>query len=140
VSDWELVERFPAVEDLNALRETVGWHRRDAEAPARALAGSLYGVCAVANGRMIGTARVVGDGVCVFYVQDVLVDPAHRRRGVATAMMERVMAFVGRNACEGAVVGLLAAKGVEELYERFGFIRRPNEMSGSGMSFFHRRG
>jgi GNAT superfamily N-acetyltransferase len=139
--DWVLVESLPSTEDLNRLRHLAGWHVRNEKATERGLAGSLFGVCAVAGGEVVGAARVVGDGACVFYVQDVLVAPTHRRHGIAQAMMESVMGYIARTACEGAVVGLMAAHGVETLYERFGFKRRPTESLGHGMSFwFHREG
>ena len=46
------------------------------------------------------------------------------------------MSYIGDNACEGAVVGLMSAKGKEELYEKFGFWKRPNENFGAGMNQF----
>jgi hypothetical protein len=50
VLDWELVENLPSTEDLNRLRHQAGWNVCDEKATERGLAGSLFGVCAVAGG------------------------------------------------------------------------------------------
>jgi len=42
---------------------------------------------------VIGMARVVGDGAMFFYIQDVVVTPAHQGRGVGTLLLERVMGY-----------------------------------------------
>lgn len=49
------------------------------------------------------------------------------------------MNYIAENACDGAVVGLMSAKGKEEFYERFGFWKRPNENFGHSMIQFWTR-
>ena len=46
------------------------------------------------------------------------------------------MEYVKNNACPGAVVGLMSAKGKEDFYERFGFWKRPTDSFGHGMMQF----
>lgn len=129
-------ERLPTAEEYNALRADAGWGTYDRETAARWLPASLYGVCAVDGERTVGMARVVGDGGLVFYVQDVVVAAPHRGQGVGGRLMERVMAFVASRAAPGAVVGLMSAAGKEAFYERLGFVRRPTERFGCGMTLF----
>jgi len=57
----------------------------------------------------------------VYYVQDVIVAPDHQRRGIGTRMMDKVMAYVGAHARHNSIVGLMAAKGKEPFYLRYGF-------------------
>jgi len=48
-----------------------------------------YGTCiAYADSRIIGTARVLSDGVCNAYVVDVWTLTVYRRQGIARTMME----------------------------------------------------
>lgn len=136
---YELVERKPTAEEMVSLRQSVNWGIPDIQSLSMGLENSLYGVCAVIGDEIIGTARVVGDGVTVFYVQDVIVKPAYQRMGIGHAMMEKVMDYIGRNACTGAVAGLMSAKGKEDFYRRFGFWERPNENFGAGMMQFWER-
>ena len=41
---------------------------------------------------LVGLVRVVGDGVTVAYIQDLLVDPAHQRQGIGRALLTEVLA------------------------------------------------
>jgi predicted GNAT family acetyltransferase len=43
------------------------------------------------NGRIIGKARVISDGVCNAYIVDVWTHTSHRRRGVASTMMKMLL-------------------------------------------------
>ena len=50
-------------------------------------------------------------------------------------MRERINGFLGDLASDGRVlmVNLMATPGNEGFYEKFGYVRRPNEEMGSGM-------
>lgn len=132
----EIVLRKPTPEELIAMRACVGWPSRTVEDAKLGLDGTLFGVCAMAGGEIVGMARVVGDGRTVFYVQDVIVRPGHQGQGIGRALMEKVMDYVDAHACVGAVVGLMAARGKEPFYQKFGFFIRPNERHGAGMIQF----
>jgi GNAT superfamily N-acetyltransferase len=129
-------ERLPTADEYNALRADAGWGTCDRELARRWLPGSLYGVCAVDGSATVGMARVIGDGGLAFYIQDVVVAGPYQRRGIGKRLMERVMAFVATRAAAGAVVGLMSAAGKEAFYEPFGFVRRPTERFGCGMTLF----
>lgn len=133
MAEYTLVFRKPTGAELSALRRAAGWRvLSDADSQAGA-DGSLFAVVAESGGEFVGTARVVGDGRTVFYVQDVLVRPDWQGRGVGRAMMEQVMQYIASAACDGANVCLMAARGKEAFYEKFGFHTRPNEREGAGM-------
>lgn len=139
MTDYTIVNVKPTGAQLAYLREAVGWSARAVDDIQRGLDGSLFAVCAFAGNEIIGSARVVGDGCSVFYVQDVIVLPAYQGLGVGKAIMEKIMEYIENHACEGAVVGLMAAVGRESFYEQFGFHVRPNEREGAGMIQFWKR-
>jgi predicted N-acetyltransferase YhbS len=131
--DYEIIKRKPSADELIYLRKSIGWGIPDKKFLQIGLNNSLYAVCAACDKKVIGTARVVGDGTTVFYIQDVIVTPEFQRKGIGISMMKEIMGYIGRNACQGAVVGLMSAKGKEEFYERFGFRKRPDKNFGAGM-------
>jgi predicted GNAT family acetyltransferase len=75
-----------------------------------------YATCiAYADGHIIGTARVLSDGVCNAYIVDVWTDSAYRRQGIASKMMEDLMAEL-----PGQHVYLFTDDAIE-FYEKLGF-------------------
>ncbi|MFZ4855613.1 MAG: GNAT family N-acetyltransferase [Desulfuromonadaceae bacterium] len=136
VNEISIVERIPAGGEYNHLRKAVGWKSYAEEDAARFLPNSLFGVCALTRDELVGMARVIGDGGLVFYIQDVIVVPEWQRRGVGTLLMDRVMAYIRQHAFEQSNVGLMSAKGKEPFYEKYGFVTRPTEALGAGMTIF----
>jgi GNAT superfamily N-acetyltransferase len=125
--------RRPTAEEFTALRRAAGWHVPSAADAANAIERSLFTVCVEEGGECIGSGRVIGDGVLVFYVQDVIVLPEHQRKGCGTAIMNAIMDYVRRTAKPTAIVGLFSARGMESWYARYGFIQRPHGHLGPGM-------
>jgi GNAT superfamily N-acetyltransferase len=74
--------------------------------------------------------RVVGDGAAYFYLQDVVVLPEFQRQGIGTAIVEKLLQYLGDSVAPGAFVGLFAADGAAQFYESFGFVRRDAERPG----------
>ncbi|MBM6774013.1 GNAT family N-acetyltransferase [Olsenella profusa] len=86
-----------------------------------ALAGSLAVWGAFAGEKLVGFARVVGDGASIVFIQDVVVAPELHRRGIGTALVRAVLArFRGVYQTE-----LLAddEPGTRAFYESLGFSR-----------------
>ncbi|MFX0081915.1 MAG: GNAT family N-acetyltransferase [Candidatus Hodarchaeota archaeon] len=128
-----LVERIPSVQEYLALRRAINWKIIDEVTCKKGLQGSLYCVCAELNDDIIGMARVIGDSGIYFYIQDVIVLPQYQKMGIGTLMMKNVMNFLGNTISPLTVVGLMASKGKEPFYEKFGFNKRPSERRGHGM-------
>ena len=80
--------------------------------------------------------RVVGDGAMYFYIQDVIVTPTHQGQGLGHQIMLNIEEYLQSAAAQGATVGLLAAKGKEPFYQRYGYVSRPNTLLGNGMCKF----
>ena len=118
----EFVDRPPSAEELRVLAEAVGWvDHFDWDNVDRALAGSVLGVVALEDGEVAGAARVVGDGVRYFYVQDVMVRPESSDQGIASTLVERLLERIAGIASAEAVVGLFASPEAVGVYESLGF-------------------
>ena len=124
--DFRIVRAWPA-DEVVALYESAGWWREGpagrAAIPAM-IAGSFCFAVAVERGRAVAMGRVISDGVSDGYIQDVVVLPEHRGRGVGREMI----ALLTRTCVERGLVwiGLVAEPGTTAFYERLGF----RELSG----------
>lgn len=79
-----------------------------------------YAACvAYANNQIVGTARVLSDGVCNAYLVDVWTLSAYRRQGIATTMIQKLL-----HRLEGQHVYLFTDD-VPELYAKVGFVEQP---------------
>jgi GNAT superfamily N-acetyltransferase len=131
----EIDNKLPSAEEYNALRKIAGWNFYDEQSASEGLEGALYTISVREDGVLVAFGRVVGDGRIAFYIQDVIVVPDKRGCGYARIVMGHIMDYLRGVAAPGAVVGLMASKGVENLYKKFGFIERPAEKNmGAGMT------
>src|SRR3972149_2452309 len=116
MDEYILGERSPTVGEYRKLREAVGWGNLDAEAMDIGLRNSLFSVCVIHKGEVIGCGRVVGDGGIYFYVQDIIVLPEFQKKGIGKFIMDAVMSYLRSHARPNAFIGLIAAKGVSKFY------------------------
>ncbi|MBN1336173.1 MAG: GNAT family N-acetyltransferase [Deltaproteobacteria bacterium] len=128
---YEVVTDAP-VEEILALYRAAGWWTegdRGSETIHGILLGSLVFVVAVEDGRIVGMARALSDGVSDAWIQDVTVLPSHRRRGIGARLVERVTeACLARGV---TWVGLVAETGTESFYGAIGYGR----MTGTPMRY-----
>jgi GNAT superfamily N-acetyltransferase len=131
----QYIENCLTAEALAGLRDLAGWSHTEIEQARKALENTRFSVVAVDKGQVVGMGRLIGDGAMIWYIQDVIVLPEYRRSGVGTVIVEKLMAYVRREAMPGTkvAVGLMSAKGKEPFYEKCGFYTRPNEREGAGM-------
>ena len=78
-------------------------------------------------------ARIIGDQGMYFYIQDVIVLPKYQKQNVGFELMKKIMTYIEKNKKENMFIGLMAAKGKEGFYKKFGFVERPSEKYGPGM-------
>lgn len=72
---------------------------------------------------MVGTARLLSDGVCNAYLLDVWTASAYRRRGIATQMIRFLADLV-----PGQHIGL-QTDSAHQFYSALGFRKQPDFMS-----------
>ncbi|QNK39609.1 GNAT family N-acetyltransferase [Caproicibacter fermentans] len=123
--------------DYLRLRKAVGWKSVSARQAQAAIDRSDYLVSAEADGKTLASARLVSDGGTVFYIADVMVDPAYQGSGVGKTMVSMILEHVRTMLEEGEMVrvNLMAAVGREPFYEKQGFVRHPSDQFGAGMSY-----
>ncbi len=73
------------------------------------------------DGRWIGMGRIISDGVSDAYLQDIIVLPKWREKGIGTAIMKKLMSIC----IEAGIgwIGVIAAPETEFFYRRFGFAK-----------------
>jgi ribosomal protein S18 acetylase RimI-like enzyme len=90
-----------------------------------AFTNSLYRCFLFDDGRLVGTGRVVGDGVDAAYLCDVALLPSHQARGLGDEIVARLL----ERARGHRKVILYAVPGKEGFYKRFGFQRMTTAMA-----------
>jgi len=116
--DIRIAERIPSGIEYQRLRTAVGWRTPTMSECENALEASLYSVVAECEGAAVGMARVIGDGLYNVVV-DVIVFPDFQGRGVGTAIMEHIIAWVDSQHIPHA--GLVAEPAVASFYQLLGF-------------------
>lgn len=76
------------------LYRAVGWsaYTSEPETLRAALRGSSCVAVAHDGPALVGLARVISDGASIAYLQDVLVHPDYRRRGIGAAVVRAALA------------------------------------------------
>ena len=120
--EYVLQERFPGIDDYRCLRVATGLSPRSAEAAARGLPNTLFGVSILHADRVVGMGRIIGDGGCFFTVVDIAVEPAHQKRGLGKRIMSALDAWLRENAPVSSSVSLFADGEARRLYAQYGFV------------------
>lgn len=91
---------------------------RPRETVARSVENSLcFGV--YHQERQIGFARVVTDQATIYWIGDVVIDPAYRGRGLGKKLIECIVTDVNLKDLRG----ILTTRDAHGLYEQYGFKR-----------------
>ena len=125
-----------SAEDCNNLRNSAGWPQIHLNQLRIGLKNSAFIVAAQDGETTVGMARIISDGGHIFFIADVLVLPEYQRQGIGTTMMGKIMEYICSKLSDGyrIQVDLMAAKGKEKFYEEFGFVKRPDDNFGCGMT------
>lgn len=130
-----IYENKLSVEEFCNLQEAVGYGKPNEKQIEISLKNSIYILSVEADKKIVGMGRLVGDNARIFYLQDIFIHPDYQGRGIGTAIVIRLLSYIENIKLEDSniMVGLMAAKGKEDFYKRFGFKIRPNDYQGSGM-------
>ena len=122
-------------EEYLDMRRAVGWKGFPEEQAAEGLKHSAYICCIRKDGSPVAVGRVIWDHGYVVYIADVIVRPEYQGQGLGREIMDRIMEQINSYLKPGyrIMICLMAAKGKEEFYRKFGFADRPSENFGCGM-------
>lgn len=111
------------------LYKTGGWWKDTydpAEIPHLITGSFAFVVAADTNRHAIGMGRAISDGVSDAYIQDLVILPAYRGRGIGTRILSVLITH-----CKHAGlswIGLIAEPDSEEFYVPLGFERMPGHI------------
>lgn len=106
---------------VETLYASVGWSAYTAEPKKlmKSLAQSLTVFSAWHDEELVGLIRVVGDGLTIIYIQDILVKPTYQRQGIGRELMTKVLETYPD--VRQKVLMTEEAPDVRAFYESFGF-------------------
>jgi GNAT superfamily N-acetyltransferase len=81
------------IEQLEKLYNDVQWYAytKDLIVLQQAISQSLDVISAWDEEKLVGLIRVVGDGLTIIYIQDILVLNAYQNQGIATQLMQQIL-------------------------------------------------
>jgi GNAT superfamily N-acetyltransferase len=122
-------------EEYLELRRKVGWCLFPAEEAKAGIDNAHSVICARDAEKAVGVVRLLWDGGYIAMLADVIVDPDYQGQGIGRSLVEQIIQRMKDDMKPGYKVklNLMAAKGKEPFYEKFGFVVRPNENLGAGM-------
>lgn len=87
-----LTDKNINLKQLINLYQSVGWtaYTEKPELLQQAVHNSLYVLGAFNHDQLIGLIRVVGDGLIIIYIQDLLVLPAYQNQGIGSTLINKV--------------------------------------------------
>lgn len=132
----QIIEKLPTPAEYNFIRTSVGWSGYEFNEIEIGLKATLFCVCAYKQDKIVAMGRVIGDGILVFYIQNVIVLPEFQRKKIGTLVMDKIMGYINSKSVNNSIVGLMSSTGKEDFYSKYGFIKRPNEKMGCGMTQF----
>ena len=81
------------VEQLIDLYASVGWsnYTNRPQQLEQAFHQSLFVMAAYDEDKLVGLIRVVGDGLTIVFIQDLLVYPQYQRRGIGRSLLQQTL-------------------------------------------------
>ena len=122
--------------ELHALYQGAWWTRGRTLEDVRAMlrgASLIYAVCEDDTHRLAGFARVLTDGVFKALIFDLIVEPAHRDRGLGQELMATILSDT--RLARVRHFELYCLPDLVPFYERFGF---SSDVDGVGLMRYER--
>ena len=125
VNEYEISDDKKRLQ-LNILHELLKgtyWAKdRSIEVIEKSVANSIcYGV--YLEDIMVGFGRVVTDYATMYWVADIVIDEAHRGKGLGKALMN----CIEENKDIEGLMGILATRDAHGLYQKYGFMQDPEK-------------
>ncbi len=120
--EYQVVTEVP-VEAVVALYQAGGWWRESPENRARIepmIRGSFcFMIAQLPGGEIVAMGRAISDGASDAYIQDVVVLPSHRGRGIGGELIRRLTQYCREHHI--GWIGLVAEPGTTRFYEGLGY-------------------
>ena len=89
IKEYTLFNKY----EILRLYTAVGWtaYIKNFSALEQGFKKSLLVLAAYENDELLGIIRVVGDGLTIVFIQDILVFPDKQRKGVGTALLKAII-------------------------------------------------
>lgn len=120
------------LEQIISLYKKVGWinYLKLENKLKDAFNNSLLTLCAYEDDKIVGLIRVVGDGISIIFIQDILVDPLYQGQKIGSSLVKMVLDKYK----DVYQIELLTddTKNNKEFYEKLGF----KEVSANGCIAF----
>ena len=117
--------KIPVSQLAELLHKTYWAENRPVEAMEQSIRHSLcYGAYDPEDGKLIGFARVITDYATTYYLCDVVVEEAHRGKGIGKALLTEIV--TDPRLC--GLKALLLTRDAHGFYERFGFREEPGKL------------
>jgi len=128
----EYKEKTPSLEEFKKLRKEVNWGLEDKlisdERAEDSLKKSPLCICAYNKDKIVGMIRLAGDLSMYGYIQDFIVLPEYQGRGIGKRLLEELLKKIGNK--KNYLLGVCPSKVSVNLYEKFGFKKRPENPNG----------
>jgi len=117
---YEMAQETDA-QQIKQIYELTGWGSKDdpLDLIIKIIQGSFCFYVAKENGRLIGIARAISDGVSDAYIQDVTVIENFRGRGIGYHLINLIKEFLLKSGISW--IGVISEPGAENFYPKFGF-------------------
>lgn len=112
-----------SAEDLYSLYDSLDWNsflKLSKEQLAQAMEQCWYVIYAYDQEKLIGTGRVVADGVINAYICGIGVDPQYQNKGIGTEIVRRLVEACKKNNLH---TQLFCGENLESYYQNKGFER-----------------
>lgn len=117
--------KIPVSQLAELLHKTYWAENRPVEAMEQSIRHSLcYGAYDPEDGKLIGFARVITDYATTYYLCDVVVEEAHRGKGIGKALLTEIV--TDPRLC--GLKALLLTRDAHGFYQHFGFQEEPGRL------------
>ena len=120
---------LPSEHAIYTLYDELNWNaflKLPPQQVRKALENSYYTISAYSEGTLIGTGRIVSDGVMNAYVCGLGVSPEYQGKGVGTRIFELLVEFAEQH---GLHIQFFCEDALLPYYEKLGFKKFANGMT-----------
>ena len=111
-------ENLPLDQVMSLLEQTYWADKRTPDQVKLSMDNSrCYGVYLHGCEKLVGFARVISDFATTYYLCDVVIDQAHRHKGLGTALVSHIE----QQPEYQGLRGMLITRDAHTLYEKFGY-------------------